>query len=62
MKHNSYIAGEHNFRNDSTYSFGKQVSGKMPSRKFSPRSGLEFRLGLVLESGSGGNFPRGQLS
>ena len=62
MKHNSYITGKHNFRNDSTFSFGKQAPGKVPPRKFAPRSGLGFGLGLVLELGSGGNFPRGQFS
>ena len=38
------------------------VSGQLPPRKIAPRLGLGFGLSLVLELGSGDNFPRGQLS
>ena len=39
------------------------VSGKLlPPRKTAPRLGSGFGLGLVLELGSEGNFPRWQLS
>ena len=31
-------------------------------RKIAPRSGSEFGLGLALELGLGGNFPRWQFS
>ena len=36
----------------------ERVSGKLPPRKIAPRSGSEFGLGLALELGLGGNFPR----
>ena len=36
------------------------VPGKLPPRKIAPRLG--FGLGLALELGLGGNFPRGQFS
>ena len=34
------------------------VSGKFTPRKIAPRSGSGFDLGLALELGLGGNFPR----
>ena len=40
------------------YHASLMVSGKLPP----PRLGLGFSLGLALELGLGGNFPRGQLS
>ena len=36
----------------------ERVSGKLPPRKIAPRSSSEFGLGLVLELGLRGNFPR----
>ena len=40
----------------------ERVSGKLPPRKIAPRLGSEFGLGLALELGLGGNFPREQFS
>ena len=36
------------------------VSGKVPPRKIAPRLWSEFGLGLALELGLEGNFPRGK--
>ena len=38
------------------------MSGKLPLRKIAPRSGSGFGVGLSLELGLGGYFPRGQFS
>ena len=40
----------------------QKVSGQLPSKKIARRLGSGFGLGLALELGLGGNFPRGQLS